>query len=400
MNSYAGQCKAVEKYIIEMRRALHRIPEMGVYLPKTQAFVCAELDKMGIPYQKNTVEHDGHVDSGIVALIEGQNTEKVIALRADMDALPVEEQHYYSFKSTHPGVMHACGHDAHIAMLLGAAKVLNANKDKLNGSVKLFFQSAEEIITGAKLLIRGGCMENPKVTACFGMHVWPLGPEYKGGQVAIKPGCMMASGNRFWIKIYGEGTHGSQPQQGVDPIVAAGQVVTALQNISSRELAGDEPRVLSICQIHGGTTWNIIPREVMLEGTVRTMSQHAQRHYMKRVTEVVNGVSQALRCDAKIKWIDSVPPVMNEPGFTDLVVQAAESALGAGTIISEFKPSMGNEDFAYYQETVPGAFAFLNIANHDLGITAPIHSPNFTVDEDVLWKGSALAVQTAVDYLA
>lgn len=400
MTDFAKQCKDIQKYVVETRRKLHMIPETGSYLPKTQAFVCAELDKMGIPYQKNTVEHDGHVDSGIVALIEGQNTDKVLALRADMDALPVEEQQFVPYMSTHKGIMHACGHDAHIAMLLGAAKVLNDNKDQLNGSVKLFFQSAEEIITGAKLLIQGGCMENPRVTACFGMHVWPLGPEYKGGQVAIKNGCMMASGNRFWIKIYGEGTHGSQPQQGVDPITAAGQVLTALQNITSRELAGDEPRVLSVCQIHGGTTWNIIPREVMLEGTVRTMSQHAQKHYMKRVTEVVNGVSQALRCDAKIKWIDSVPPVMNDPEFTDLVKAASTKAFGEGSIVEDVKPSMGNEDFAYYQEMVPGAFAFLNIANHDIGITHPIHSPKFTVDEEVLWRGSALAVQTAVDYLS
>ena len=399
MSSITEQCREVQSYIIEMRRKLHMIPETGISLPKTQAVICGELDKMGIPYQKNTAVLDGVTDCGVVALIEGKNTDKVIALRADMDALPVEEQDYYPYHSVHPGTMHACGHDNHMAMLLGTAKVLNENKDQLNGSVKLFFQSAEEIITGAKMLLAGGCMENPKVTACFGMHVWPV-VDHPTGQVIVKPGCMMASGNRFVIRIKGVGTHGSQPQQGVDPIVAAGQVITALQNITSRELAGDEPRVLSICQVHAGTTWNIIPTEVMMEGTIRTMSPTTQNLYQKRVSEIVNGICTAMRCEGEVDWVDGTPPVMNDPQFTELVIGAAKKAFGEEGVSTDVHPSMGNEDFAYFQALVPGTFVFLNTANVDKGITAAVHSPKFTVDEDVLWRGSALAVQTAMEYLA
>jgi amidohydrolase len=399
MQTIEEQCRKIQSYVVEMREKLHEIPELGIDLPETQAMICGELDRMGIPYRKNTVQLDGVTDSGIVALIEGKNTDKVLALRADMDGLPVREQREYPYKSRHEGRMHACGHDNHVAMLLGAAKILNDNRERLNGSVKLFFQSAEEIITGAKLLIKGGCMEDPKVTACFGMHVWPM-PEYRPGQVIVRSGCMMASGNRFVIRIRGVGSHGSQPQLGIDPIACMGQVITALQNISSRELAGDEPRVLSICQAHAGSFWNVVPDEAMMEGTIRTTSPATQKHYMTRVTQIVEGVSRAMRCEGNVDWVDGTPPVMNDEAFTDLVVRAGKKILGEDGVNMNVPASMGNEDFAYYQERVPGTFVFLNTANVEKGTTASLHSPVFTVDEDVLWRGSAIAVQTALDYLA
>lgn len=401
MESMREKCIEVKDYVVEMRRELHKIPELGINLPETEKFICNELDKMGISYKKNSAELDGVRDTGIVALIEGQNTDKVIALRADMDALPVKELSDVSYKSLTEGNMHACGHDNHMAMLLGAAKVLNDHKDKLNGSVKLFFQSGEEIITGAKMLIEGGCMENPKVTSCFGLHVWPLNPkEYKTGQVVFVKGPMMASGNRFIIRVKGVGCHGSLPHLGIDPIVAGSQILTALQTISSREFSGEEPRVLSVCQFHAGSFWNVIPDDVWMEGTIRTLDHETRAHYIKRVEEIVENTSKALRCECSVEWPDGTPVVLNDNEFTGLVENAARKVLGEENVNMNFKPSMGNEDFAYFQERVPGTFAFLNTSNTEKDTFIPLHSPIFQVDEDILWHGTALHVQTAMDYLS
>ena len=378
MANVMEMCEAVKDYVIEMRRELHKIPELGINNPKTKDFICAQLDEMGIPYQLNTVIHDGVQDTSVVGFIQGKNTDKVLALRTDVDALPVN--------------------DNHCAMLLGAAKVLSQIKDELNGSVKLFFQSGEEVITGAKMIIQGGFMENPKVTACMGMHVWPL-PQFPAGAIVMKPGCMMASGNRLVIRIKGEGSHGSQPALGHDPIAAAAQVYTALQNITTRELPGDEPRVLSICQVHSGSAWNIIPSEVFMEGTIRTTSPATQQFYMKRINEIVEGVSAALRCEGTVDWVDGTPPVMNDPAMTAQMAAAVAENMGSEFMQQDVQTSMGNEDFAYFQEMVPGVFAFLNISNDDPSTHYSVHSPTFQVDEGILWHGTAFHVLGAVTYL-
>lgn len=398
MATIREQCMDVKDYVIEMRRKLHQIPELGIHNPQTRDLICAELDKMGVPYQSNTVVLDGVQDTSVVGFIQGKNTDKVIMLRADVDALPIEEQLDVPYKSQNEGRMHACGHDNHCAMLLGAAKVLSQLRDQLNGSVKLVFQSGEEVITGAKMVIQGGFMENPKVTACLGMHVWPL-PQYLPGTVVVRPGCMMASGNKFDIHIKGEGSHGSQPALGKDPIACAGQVLSALQNITSRELPGDEPRVLSICQVHAGSAWNIIPAEAYMQGTIRTTSPETQAFYMKRITEVVEGVSAAMRCEGRVDWVDGTPPVMNDPAVTALATDAVREVLGQEFVQQDVQTSMGNEDFAYYQERSPGAFAFLNISSADPATHYSVHSPTFQVDESILWQGTAVHVQTAVNYL-
>lgn len=401
MESMREQCVAVQDYVVETRRKLHQIPELGINLPKTEAFICAELDKMGIPYTKNTAELNGLRDTGIVALIEGKNTDKVIALRTDVDALPVKELNNLPYNSKTEGQMHACGHDNHTAMLLGAAKVLSANKEKLNGSVKLFFQTGEEIITGAKMLIEGGCMENPKVTACFGMHVWPLDPAvYKPGEAVVISGPMMASGNRFIIRVKGKSCHGSLPHLGIDPIACGSQIVTALQTIASREFSGEEPRVLSVCQFHAGSFWNVIPDDIWMEGTIRTLNPDTRAHFIKRVEEIVESVAKAMRCEGTVEWPDGTPVVLNDPEITKVVAGAAKKVLGVDMVCESFPPSMGNEDFAYYQEMVPGTFVFLNTSNAEKGTFISLHSPIFQVDEDVLWHGTALHVQTAMDYLS
>lgn len=388
----------IQEYVVEMRRKFHQIPERGVYLPKTQAMVCEELDKMGIPYVKNHVEFQGQVDSGIVAFIEGKNKDKVIALRADMDALPILEETNAEYKSTHEGSMHACGHDAHTAMLLGAAKLLNDRKSELNGSVKLLFQSAEEIVTGARMLVEGGALENPKVTAGFGMHVWPL-PTMPAGQVCIGSGTMMASGDRFVISVKGKGCHGYSPERGVDPIVIASNIVTSIQTIISRETPVDEAMVISLCQIHGGTAWNIIPDVVTIEGTARTMSVEMRDFITRRIEEIATGVANTMRAECKIDWISGTPAVINDVEITNIVVNAAEKALGENTVSGFEKATMGNEDVSVLFEGIPYAFGFLNITNKNKGLDHPLHSNMFEIDEDVLWRGSAVYAQTAIDYL-
>lgn len=401
MESIKEQCRAAQEYILSVRRQLHQIPETGIELPETQAFVCAELDKMGIPYQKNTATRDGVTDCGIIAMIEGKNTDKVLAIRADMDALPVTELNDVDFRSRHEGKMHACGHDTHTAMLLGTAKVLMANRHLLNGSVKLLFQAGEEVVQGSRLLMDGGCLENPKVDAILGTHVWPVDPDqYPTGQVLVKSGCMMASGDRFVIHVRGKGVHGSMPHAGIDPIVCAAHVIVALQNIASREVPGEAARVLSVCQVHGGTTWNVVPDEVMLEGTIRTMAVETRNHYIQRVAEIVEGVCKAMRCECTVEWLDGAAPVMNDKDLVDQVVASCTKILGEESITTNMEPSMATEDFANYQEKVPGVFTFLNIANKEKGSTAALHNPRFMVDEDVLWHGTAMQVQTALDFLA
>ncbi len=397
------QCKEASQYVIDMRRKFHQVPELGIHLPESQALICAELDKMGIPYRRSEVVLDGVRDSSVVAFIEGASTDKVIALRADFDALPVPEETGEPFASTIDGRMHACGHDAHAAMLLGAAKVLSANKDLLKGgSVKLFFQSGEEIITGARLMIEDGALENPTVTATFGIHIDPMGTKnHKSGAAVIVPGCIMASGNRMVIRIKGKGTHGSQPQNGIDPIMAGAQVVTALQALVGREVAGDVSRVLSICQFHGGSCWNVIPDEVMLEGTLRTTAFDIREFLTRRIGEVARGVCRAMNCECDVDWVDGTPPVVNDPEFQKLVAAGAKKILGEDYVVETFKTSMGNEDMARFMELVPHSlFAFLNVSNEDPDTCRPWHNSKLKLAEEVLWHGTALHVQTAVDYLS
>lgn len=393
-------CEEVQAYIVEMRRSLHKIPEIGVHLPKTQEFLCKELDKMGVPYKKNTATtKDGIVDCGIVALIEGKNTDKVLAIRSDMDALPITELHKLSYSSEHVGTMHACGHDAHMAMLLGTVKVLQENKKLLNGSIKIFFQSSEELLSGAQLLIAGGCMENPTVTACIGTHVWPMGKSYKAGIIAIVDGPVMASGNGFVIRVKGSGCHGSMPHLGIDPIVIAAQIILSLQSITSREISANDSAVLSICQIHAGTAGNIIPEEVLMEGTIRTLNPATRAHYIKRVKDIVTGTCTTMGTEGSVEWTSGTPAVVNEKEMTNLIASAAKKILGEDAVAYDLQLGMGNEDFAYYQEIVPSAFMAINVSNAEKMPFSTLHNPKFQMDEDILWKGTAVQVQTALDYL-
>jgi amidohydrolase len=386
INEYS---KLIENEIIYWRRELHKIPELNNELPKTVKYILNQLEKMGIEAKKLS-------SSGIVGLIRGNKPGKTIAIRADMDGLPIKEDTGLFFASTNDN-MHACGHDAHVAMLLGAAKILKRYEENISGNVKLLFQPAEEKDGGAKPMIEEGVMENPHVDAVFGQHTGNLFKDIKNGQIGICHGNMMASQDHFIIKIKGKGSHGAYPASGVDPIAISANVITALQTLVSRETNGTDSAVLTIGRINGGKTYNIIPSEVEIEGTVRTLNKKNRVKYEKRIKEIVEGITMTMRGSCEIEYVHGYPPVINNIEFTDFLTKSAAKVVGEKNVVEIKAPSMGSEDMAYFLEKVPGTYFFL--ASIPKGIVYPHHNSKFDIDESVLWKGTAVLAQTAIDWL-
>ena len=384
----------IQDYLVKIRRELHQIPELDTDLPKTAAVICRELDDMQIPYRKNTK------DSGIIALIQGEKPGKCIAIRADMDALPIKEETGLEYAS-HNGCMHACGHDSHAAMLLGAAKILMQNREKINGCVKLIFQTAEETARGAEIMIEERALENPKVDYLVGLHICSIySSEVSLGTAAIVPGTIMASYDKFSVKIKGRGCHGSTPEKGIDPIAISATVISALQNIVSREIAAASPAVVTVGQIHGGFAYNIIPDEVVLEGTIRATSQKVRQQLSDRICEISKGIAQAANASAEYEIIWGAPPVVNDKQTTLLVQKAAERVIGKENIVTHFSaPNMGGEDVAHYLQKVPGTFFFLGSNNPEKHTDIPHHNCRFNIDEDVMWKGSAIFAESVFEFL-
>ena len=387
------ECKELNDYLVGIRRNLHQIPELSTDLPKTQAAVCAELDKLGIEYKKN------NADSGIIGIIKGGKPGKTILLRADMDALHITEQTGLPFASTN-GCMHACGHDAHAAMLLGALKVINQNKDKLNGNVKFVFQTGEETCKGAKIAIKEGVLDG--VDAVFGMHIGSiLDPKIPSGTFIVIPGCCMASYDRFILKVKGTGCHGSTPEKGVDPVTIASHIVISLQEVIAREIAAPSPAVITIGKIGGGFAYNVIPNEVEIEGTTRAFDDGVRQFMAKRIGEISSSVAATFRgsCDYEMDW--GAPPVINDAEMAKLAGNAAIRVLGAENVqTSRPSPNMAGEDFAYYLAERPGAFMFLSSSDPAKHTDIPHHNPKFDVDEDVLHQGSAVFVAIVEDFLS
>lgn len=388
-------CKKLQGELVALRREFHQIPELGDDLPETQAKVCAELDKLGIPYRKNTI------DSGIIAMIKGSKPGKVIALRADMDGLPVTEATGLPFASKHEGRMHACGHDTHVTMLLGAAKVLNEHKAELKGSVKLVFQTGEETCTGAKNMLEEGVLENPHVDAIFGAHIGTIfGPAYPSGTMIVTPGCDMASYDHFVLRVIGKGTHGSAPEKGVDPVVVASNIVLALEEINAREIAPTTPAVLTIGKIQGGFAYNVIPNEILIEGTTRALEENVRQYLAKRIGEVAQGIAASYRAKCEYEMIWGAAPLVNDPEMAALAAKCAAKVIGAEHVVTKLPaPTMGGEDFAYYLQKCPGAFIVMSSCNHEKHADYPHHNPKFDVDEDVFWTGSAVFVAIAEEFL-
>lgn len=387
-----NEAKNLQDYIVKVRRDLHQIPEVGTDLPKTSAYVRAELDKMGIPYTVN------NGDSGLIATIQGGKPGKVVALRADMDALPIVEDTGLEFASTN-GCMHACGHDTHTAMLLGAAKVLKDNAEKLNGTVRLLFQTAEELSRGAEITIANGGMDG--VDAVFGNHIGTIfGADIPSGTLLVPGGSFMASFDKFIIKVQGTGCHGSTPEKGVDPVNAAAHIVLALQAINAREFNACVPVVVTIGSIHGGSQYNIIPNDVTIEGTIRAVDEAVRQKIARRIGEISAATASAFGATAETEMVWGAPPVVNNHEMAALVAEAAKAVIGEDKVITELEaPNMGGEDFAFYLQKAPGSFMFLSSSNPEKGTTVPHHNPKFDVDEDVLWSGAAVFVAVAEKFL-
>jgi amidohydrolase len=390
--SIQDEARSIEKDIISWRRAIHANPELGLETPETEKFIADTLAEIGVEDIKTGV--GGH---GVVAYIEGKTVGKTLALRADCDALPVKEETGLSFAATN-GNMHACGHDAHTAMLLGAAKLLWKHRDELKGKVQLIFQPAEEQVTGAKAMLDDGLFDRVKPDVILGMHTGLIfgGPDY--GQIGYRNGAMMASVDRFVVTLKGKGSHGAYPHSGVDPVSMVGQVLVKLQTILSREKDPLDPAVITVGKIQGGTAFNIIPGECTLEGTVRTLNPEVRAFIEKRIREIVSSVSESMRGTAEVKYFPGPPSLINDSTVNEKAVEIAKNLFGEDGVAEVKSPVLGGEDFAYYLEHVPGAFLYHAGSNPEKGQTYPHHNSRFDIDEDSLWKGTALFTAFALQW--
>jgi len=393
-----SKAQEIHEKIVKWRRDLHQIPETGVDTPETEAYICGQLDEMGIKYRKGVGEH------GIVALIEGKKKGKVFGIRADIDGFPIKEETGLPFASTN-GNMHACGHDAHAAMGLGTALILSQNAEELEGTVKIIFQPGEEGCKegpgGAKRMIEDGALEDPKVDVIVGLHtgcIWDEG--INNGEVAVRYGSTLACMDRFEITVKGKGSHGAYPHGSIDPISIGSQIVTELQTIVSREMDPLEPGVVTIGEFHAGTAFNIIPGECRLLGTVRALNQKNREFIAKRIEEIAAKVAEGMRGSIEFKYgWEGPPPLVNNDEITAAIEAVAKEVLGEDKVKQIQRPSMGGEDFAFFLEEVPGTFIFLPGCNRDKGQVYPHHNSKFDIDEDVLWIGPAVFSAMAFEWL-
>lgn len=379
--------------IIKDRRELHKIPELQLNLPKTVDYVKKRLEEMGIKY-KLLVN-----GNAIIAQI-GEKEGKCLAIRADMDALPIEEETNLPFASNHKGCMHACGHDGHTAMALAAAKILKNREEELKGIVKIFFQPGEEIPGGAEPMIKEGCMENPHVDRVIGLHEGGIFGNYEKGTIGYKKGPLMASMDAFILKVEGKGGHGARPKEFIDPIQIISEINMGLEKIISREIDPCESSLISICQIHGGTCQNIIPDQVWEEGTVRNLNEEVQDFVEERMKEITEGIAKAYRGKGHLDYKRYYPALINDEEFTEFAKETAVDLLGPEKVIEIEKPTMGGEDFAFYLKKAKGTFLALNnIRPAEDGKKYPHHSSKFDIEEDTLYIGAGVLGEVAYRYL-
>lgn len=369
---------------------MHANPELAFQERETAALVADELEKIGISV---TVGVGG---TGVVGLLRGASAGNTVALRADMDALPVEELSGEQFASKVKGVMHACGHDSHVAMLLGAARILASHRAELRGTVKFLFQPAEEAAEvggGAKPMIEAGVLEKPAVDYVFGLHIFA---NFPSRTFALRPGPVMAASGTFKIRVIGRGGHGSAPHQTIDPIFVAAQVITALQAIRSRMVDPVEPSVVSVCSVHSGTRNNIIPDEAELEGTMRTVNEATKRKVASLIRQIAISVCKTFGARCEVEMKDAYPVTVNDAKVEAEVSRLLKSISGTKTI--EVPPLLVAEDFSLYLQRVPGTYYFLGTRNEKKGSVSPNHSSRFKIDEDVMKYGSASLALLAFNF--
>ncbi len=391
----AKAVEALRPQLIAQRRDLHMHPELSNREERTSRIVAERLRALGLDEVKI-----GVAKHGVVALLKGARPGPVVAVRADMDALPIQETLEVPYKSLNPGVKHACGHDLHTTVELGVAEVLSRMRDQISGTIKFIFQPAEEGPPageegGAALMIKEGALENPRPQAIFGLHVMP---NIEVGQIGYNSGPAMASSDHFVISIRGKKVHAAYPHEGIDTIVVAAECVTALQTIRSRRVNTMEPLVISIGMIQGGNRFNILADEVKLEGTVRTLSEDVRRRVQALMRETLAGVTAAYGAAFEMEYREGAAVTYNDPKLVEETLPTLRRLVGEANVISP-KPQMGGEDFSYFQRVIPGFFYFLGVGNKAKGLTAMLHTPEFDVDEESIVMGVKVMANVLLGYL-
>jgi amidohydrolase len=390
MVDFLSEAQALFEYTQSMRRDFHAHPELGFQEVRTSGIVARELNALGLEVRT------GVGGTGVVALLEGSKPGPVLLIRADMDALPILEETGAPYSSQNPGVMHACGHDGHTAVLLTVAKMLYAHRVQLGGTIKFMFQPAEEGMGGAEKMIADGVLENPRVDVALALHVWNEKPV---GWIGIPTGPAMAGAEIFKIKVVGKGGHGAVPHLAVDPILASAQIISALQGIVARNVAPLQTAVVSVCTIHGGETFNVIPPAVEMTGTIRTFETDVRTLVRDRFEKSVRSVAEGMCCNAVIDLQILTPATVNHLDTAVRVQEVAKGLFPNSDIDPANYTTMGSEDFAFILEKVPGCFFFIGSANPEKGLDAGHHHPKFDIDESALPRGAALMAAAALNIL-
>ena len=388
-NELLDAARRLKPQLVADRRAIHQHPELAYQEFRTAALVHERLTALGIEHRTGVAE------TGVIGVIEGARPGRTVILRGDMDALPILEETPVEFASENPGVMHACGHDSHTAMLLGAAQLLNERRDQLAGTVKLMFQPAEEGGGGAKRMLEEGLLDGPVVDAAFMIHVHP---ELPMGKVGFRSGPSMAGMARFEIEVQGKGGHAARPHAAVDPVVISAHIVTALQTLVSREIDPTAMGLITLGSITSGTAANIIPDTALIKGTIRAHDQRVMDHLCARIPELAGGVASAMRATAEVRYGMAYPPLACDDGMTELAAGAARGLLG-GENVEQVPITMGSEDFAFVLERIPGSVVRLGVKEKGWDRTLPVHTATFDIDEDALPIGAATMASIAISYL-
>ncbi len=388
-NAVREKIVEMKDWLIETRRTIHMNPELGFEEVETSKLVAGYLEKFGLQVKT------GMAKTGVIGLLKGDKPGKTVAIRADMDALPMEEANQVPYRSKVKGKMHACGHDAHVTILLGVARLFSSMGNQVQGNIKWVFQPAEEGGGGGRVLTEEGVLENPKVDAIFGAHLFP---DLKIGKVGIHEREGLAATDRFVIRMIGRGAHGAYPHLSKDPILAAGHLITQVHSIVSRSINPLDSAVITIGKVSGGTAFNIIPDEAEILGTVRSLTPKVREELKSRMEQVTQGVAKSFGVDFHFDFQYGYPALVNDPEMSRLVAVACGKGIGKENV--EFiRPSMGGEDFSYYLEKVPGSFFRLGCRNEGKGIVNPFHSSRFDIDEDVLPFGVEMFARIIDEYL-
>jgi len=378
------EIRSLQEQLVEWRRGLHQKPELGFKEQLTAAFISQKLQEWGIPHRT------GLAETGIVAVIQGGLPGPVLGIRADMDALPIQEANDVPYRSQHDGRMHACGHDGHVAIALGTAYYLAQHQAQLAGSVKFIFQPAEEGPGGAKPMIEAGALENPSLDALIGLHLWNNLPL---GMIGVRTGAMMAAVEQFDLVIQGRGGHGAMPHQTVDAIVVGAQVVNALQTVVARNLDPIQSGVVTVGKFQAGSARNVIADSALLSGTVRYFDPKLTNFFEDRIRSIIDGICQGFGATYSLDYQRFYPPVINDGAIADLVRSVAEDVVETSIGVVPDCQTMGGEDISYFMQEVPGCYFFLGAANVDKGLAFPHHHPRFDFDETALGLGVEMFVR-------